>query len=185
MNFIETKIPGVYIIEPKIFGDNRGYFYESYSQREFDEHIRPIQFVQDNQSKSVKNVVRGLHYQKLPYAQSKLVRCPKGKVMDIAVDIRKYSPTYRQFVMVELSEDNHRQLFIPQGFAHGFITLSDEAILQYKCDNFYNKDADAGISILDESLGLNISEYVTELIMSEKDMNQPLLDDNKLDFIYY
>lgn len=155
MNVIDTELEGVKIIEPTIFKDARGYFFESFSQKEFNEKVAPITFVQDNESKSTYGVIRGLHYQKPPYAQSKLVRCVRGKVLDVAVDIRKGSPTYGKHVAVELSEDNHRQLFIPKGFAHGFAVLSDEAIFQYKCDEFYHPEVADGISVIDETLGID------------------------------
>ena len=155
MEVIKTSIDGVVIIEPRIFRDERGYFFESFSQREFDEKVGHIDFVQDNESMSVYGVMRGLHFQRPPYAQSKLVRCVRGKVLDVAVDIRAGSPTYGKYVAVELSEENHRQLFIPKGFAHGFSVLSDEAVFQYKCDNFYHPEADGGISILDDSIGID------------------------------
>ena len=138
MEVIKTDIEGVVIIEPRIFKDARGYFFESYSKKEFDEKVRPVDFVQDNESMSAKGVMRGLHFQRPPYTQSKLVRCVKGRVLDVAVDIRKGSPTYGKHVAVELSEDNHRQFFVPRGFAHGFAVLSDVAVFQYKCDNFYH-----------------------------------------------
>ena len=137
INVIETALPGVVIIEPKVFGDDRGYFMESYSQREFDEKVRPVRFVQDNESKSRYGVVRGLHFQKGRYAQSKLVRVVEGRVLDVAVDIRRGSPTFGRHVAVELTSENKRQLFIPRGFAHGFSVLSETAIFQYKCDNLY------------------------------------------------
>ena len=137
MEVIKTAIEGVFIIEPRLFKDDRGYFFESFSQREFNEKVRKVNFVQDNESKSSYGVLRGLHFQKPPYAQSKLVRVIKGAVLDVAVDIRKGSPTFGKYVSVELTEDNHRQFFIPRGFAHGFSVLTDEVIFQYKCDNFY------------------------------------------------
>jgi dTDP-4-dehydrorhamnose 3,5-epimerase len=155
MNVIDTELEGVKIIEPTIFKDGRGYFFESFSQKEFNEKVAPITFVQDNESKSTYGVIRGLHYQKPPYAQSKLVRCVRGKVLDVAVDIRKGSPTYGKHVAVELSEDNHRQLFIPKGFAHGFAVLSDEAVFQYKCDEFYHPEVADGISVIDKTLGID------------------------------
>ena len=169
MEVIKTKINGVYIIEPRIFEDSRGYFFESFSQREFDEKIGPITFVQDNESKSSYGVMRGLHFQRPPFTQSKLVRCVKGAVLDVAVDIRKGSPTYGQHVAVELSEDNHRQFFISKGFAHGFAVLSDVAVFQYKCNDFYHPEADSGINILDESLGINWRIPTDKAILSEKD----------------
>ena len=153
MEVIQTSIDGVVILEPKVFRDARGYFFESFSQREFEEKIRKIDFVQDNESMSSYGVIRGLHFQRPPFTQSKLVRCVKGRVLDVAVDIRKGSPTYGQHVAVELSEWNHRQFFVPRGFAHGFSVLSEIAVFQYKCDNFYTPEADGGISIKDETLG--------------------------------
>ena len=177
MNIIRTCIDGVLIIEPRIFEDSRGYFFESFSQREFDEKVRPIIFVQDNESKSSYGVMRGLHFQRPPYTQSKLVRCVKGTVLDVAVDIRKGSPTYGQHVAVELSEDNHRQFFISKGFAHGFAVLSDTAVFQYKCDEFYHPEADDGISILDDSLGIDWRIPKDKVILSGKDTKHSLLKD--------
>lgn len=177
MNVIKTSIEGVVIIEPRIFEDTRGYFFESFSQREFDEKVRPIVFVQDNESKSSYGVMRGLHFQRPPYTQSKLVRCVKGAVLDVAVDIRKGSPTYGHHVAVELTEENHRQFFIPKGFAHGFSVLSETAVFQYKCDEFYHPEADGGISILDDSLGIDWRIPVDKAILSEKDTRHPLLKD--------
>ena len=177
MEVIKTAIDGVYIIEPRVFKDARGYFFESFSQREFEEKIGPINFVQDNESMSSYGVMRGLHFQCPPYSQSKLVRCVKGAVLDVAVDIRKGSPTYGQHVAVELTEENHRQFFIPRGFAHGFSVLSDTAVFQYKCDNFYAPQADGGISILDESLGIDWKIPVEKAILSEKDIRHALLKD--------
>ena len=165
------------VIEPKVFGDSRGYFFESFSQREFEDKVRKINFVQDNQSMSSYGVMRGLHFQAPPFTQSKLVRCVKGRVLDVAVDIRKGSPTYGQHVAVELSEDNHRQFFVPRGFAHGFAVLSDTAIFQYKCDNFYAPQADGGISIKDESLGIDWLIPMDKALLSEKDMKHTLLKD--------
>ncbi len=170
-------------MEPKIFGDARGYFFESFSQREFDEKVafpnfgKPIQFVQDNESMSSYGVMRGLHFQAPPFTQSKLVRCVKGKVLDVAVDIRKGSPTYGQHVAVELSEDNHRQFFVPRGFAHGFAVLSGTAIFQYKCDNFYAPQADGGISIKDDTLGVDWQIPIANAVLSEKDINHHCLKD--------
>ena len=177
MEVIKTDIEGVVIIEPRIFEDARGYFFESFSQREFEEKIGKIVFVQDNESKSSYGVMRGLHFQRPPFTQSKLVRCVKGAVLDVAVDLRKSSPTYGKHVAVELTEDNHRQFFIPQGFAHGFAVLSEEAVFQYKCDNFYAPQADGGISILDESLGIDWKIPTDKAILSEKDTKHPLLKD--------
>lgn len=177
MQVIKTAIDGVYIIEPKVFADQRGYFFESFSQREFDEKVTPIRFVQDNESMSQYGVMRGLHFQRPPFTQSKLVRCTKGRVLDVAVDIRIGSPTYGQHVAVELSEENHRQFFIPKGFAHGFAVLSDTAVFQYKCDEFYHPEADGGISILDKSLGIDWHITADRAILSEKDTRHPLLRD--------
>lgn len=182
MDVIKTAIDGVVIIEPHIFNDDRGYFFESFSEREFKEKVKPINFVQDNESMSSYGVMRGLHFQKPPYAQSKLVRCVKGKVLDVAVDIRKGSPTYGKHVAIELSETNHRQLFIPRGFAHGFVVLSETAIFQYKCDNFYAPVADGGISIQDKSLGIDWQIPMEKAILSVKDMNHPLLKDYNTPF---
>lgn len=177
MNVIKTAIEGVVIIEPKIFEDARGYFFESFSQREFEEKVRPIHFVQDNESMSSYGVMRGLHFQRPPFTQSKLVRCVMGAVLDVAVDIRKGSPTYGQHVAVELTEDNHRQFFVPRGFAHGFAVLSETAFFQYKCDNFYAPQADGGISIKDDSLGIDWKIPVEHALLSEKDIKHALLKD--------
>ena len=177
MNVIKTDIDGVVIIEPTIFGDARGYFFESFSQREFDEKICPIRFVQDNESMSHFGVMRGLHFQRPPYAQSKLVRCVRGAVLDVAVDIRQGSPTYGKHVAIELTEDNHWQLFIPKGFAHGFAVLSETAVFQYKCDEFYHPEADEGISITDRSLGIDWRIPVNNAMLSEKDKKHPLMRD--------
>lgn len=177
MEVIQTNIEGVVIIEPRLFKDDRGYFFESYSERDFNRQVGEIHFVQDNESKSSYGVMRGLHFQRPPFTQSKLVRCVKGAVLDVAVDIRKDSPTYGQHVAVELTEDNHRQFFIPRGFAHGFAVLSPEAIFQYKCDNFYHPEADGGISILDTSLGIDWRIPTDHAILSEKDTKHPLLKD--------
>lgn len=187
MNVIETNIPGVLIIEPRVFKDARGYFFESYSQREFDEKIcailgHPIHFVQDNESMSSYGVMRGLHYQRMPYTQSKLVRCVKGSVLDVAVDIRKGSPTFGQHVAVELNEDNHLQFFVPRGFAHGFSVLSETAVFQYKCDAFYHPASDAGINIKDEMFGIDWRIPADKAILSEKDLRHANLLDGPLDF---
>ena len=182
MEVIKTELEGVVIIEPRIFKDARGYFFESFSQKEFNEKVMPVNFVQDNESMSSYGVMRGLHYQRMPYTQSKLVRCVKGAVLDVAVDIRKGSPTFGKHVAVELNEDNHRQLFISRGFAHGFAVLSDVAIFQYKCDNFYAPQADAGIQLFDETLGIDWKIPIVEAILSEKDLKQPLLKDVVLEF---
>lgn len=177
MDVIRTEIDGVVIIEPKIFGDARGYFFESFSQREFEEKVRKINFVQDNESMSSYGVMRGLHFQRPPFTQSKLVRCVKGAVLDVAVDIRKGSPTYGQHVAVELTEDNHHQFFVPRGFAHGFAVLSETAIFQYKCDNFYAPQADGGISIKDESFGIDWKIPTDKALLSEKDTLHECLKD--------
>ena len=175
MDVITTDIEGVVILRPRIFTDARGYFFESYSKREFDEKVRPIDFVQDNESCSTRGVIRGLHFQAPPYAQSKLVRCVRGATVDVAVDIRKGSPTYGRHVAVELTEENRLQLFIPRGFAHGFAVISDMAVFQYKCDNFYAPQAEGDISILDPSLGIDWHIDPTAAILSAKDTTHPLL----------
>lgn len=185
MEVIKTDIAGVVVIEPRLFRDDRGYFFESFSQRVFDEKVRPVDFVQDNESCSTKGVMRGLHFQRPPFAQSKLVRCVKGTVLDVAVDIRKGSPTYGRHVAVELSEENHRQFFIPRGFAHGFAVLSDIAVFQYKCDNYYAPQADGGIAITDESLGIDWRLDLRDVILSEKDTRHPLLADFDSPFDYH
>lgn len=177
MEVIRTAIDGVVIIEPRIFRDARGYFFESFSQREFDEKVRPVRFVQDNESMSSYGVMRGLHFQRPPYTQSKLVRVVKGAVLDVAVDIRKGSPTYGQHVAVELTEENHRQFFVPRGFAHGFAVLSQTSVFQYKCDNFYAPEADGGISILDDTLGIDWRIPVQQAVLSEKDIRHACLKD--------
>lgn len=177
MEVIKTAIEGVVVIEPKVFKDARGYFFESFSQREFEEKVRKINFVQDNESMSSYGVMRGLHFQAPPFTQSKLVRCVKGAVLDVAVDIRKGSPTYGQHVAVELTEDNHRQFFVPRGFAHGFAVLSEAAVFQYKCDNFYAPQADGGISIKDDSLGIDWQIPVEKALLSDKDTKHALLKD--------
>ena len=184
MEIIKTAIEGVVIIQPRIFEDARGYFFESFSQREFDEKLCPITFVQDNESKSSYGVMRGLHFQRPPFTQSKLVRCVKGAVLDVAVDIRKGSPTYGQHVAVELTEDNHLSIFIPKGFAHGFSVLSETAVFQYKCDEFYHPEADGGISILDDSLGIDWRIPVEKAILSDKDTRHSLLRDFDSPFDY-
>lgn len=184
MEVIRTAIDGVVIIEPRIFRDARGYFFESFSQREFDEKVRPVRFVQDNESMSSYGVMRGLHFQRPPYTQSKLVRVVKGAVLDVAVDIRKGSPTYGQHVAVELTEENHRQFFVPRGFAHGFAVLSQTAVFQYKCDNFYAPEADGGISILDDTLGIDWRIPVQQALLSEKDIRHACLKDFDSPFHY-
>ena len=177
MQVIKTPIEGLLIIEPRIFKDQRGYFFESFSQREFDEKVGPVRFVQDNESMSSYGVMRGLHFQRPPYTQSKLVRCVRGAVLDVAVDIRRGSSTYGQHVAVELTEENHRQFFIPKGFAHGFAVLSEIAVFQYKCDEFYHPEADGGIAITDQSLGIDWRIPTDQAILSEKDTKHPLLKD--------
>lgn len=184
MNIIQTEIPGVIIIEPRIFEDARGYFFESFSQREFDEKVGSVIFVQDNESKSSYGVMRGLHFQRPPFTQTKLVRCVRGAVLDVAVDIRRGSPTFGQHVAVELTEDNHRQFFIPKGFAHGFAVLSDTAVFQYKCDEFYHPEADGGINILDDSLGIDWHIPAGKAILSDKDTKHPLLQDFDTPFTF-
>lgn len=183
MEVIKTNIEGVFIIEPKVFGDSRGYFFESFNVREFREKTGlEINFVQDNESRSHYGVLRGLHFQRPPYAQSKLVRCVQGAVLDVAVDIRSSSPTYGQHIAVELTEDNHRQFFIPKGFAHGFAVLSETAVFQYKCDEFYHPEADGGISILDGSLGIDWKIPTDKVLLSDKDTKHPLFKDFETPF---
>ena len=177
MNVIKTAIEGVVIIVPRVFKDGRGYFFESFSQREFDEKVRKVSFVQDNESMSVYGVMRGLHFQRPPFTQSKFVRCVKGAVLDVALDIRKGSSTYGEHVAVELTEDNHRQFFVPRGFAHGFAVLSQTAVFQYKCDNFYVPEADGGVSIVDSSLSIDWKIDADKALLSEKDAKHALLKD--------
>ena len=177
MEVIKTDIEGVVIIEPRIFRDDRGYFFESFSQREFQEKVCNTVFVQDNESKSSYGVLRGLHFQKPPYAQSKLVRVIKGAVLDVAVDIRKGSPTFGQHVVVELTEDNHRQFFIPRGFAHGFSVLTDEVIFQYKCDNFYAPQSEGALAWDDPVPGIDWRLPAEKVILSEKDRHHSRLKD--------
>ena len=175
MKFIETEIEGVLIIEPRIFSDERGYFFESFSEREFASSVRPIKFVQDNESKSSYGVIRGLHFQRGEHSQSKLVRVVKGAVLDVAVDIRKGSPTFGKHIAVELSEDNKRQLYIPRGFAHGFSVLTPEVIFQYKCDNFYNRESEGAIAWDDPQLAIDWRIPTEKVILSEKDKYHPTL----------
>ena len=184
MNVIETGIEGLLILEPRIFKDVRGYFFESFSQREFEEKVGPVRFVQDNESMSTYGVMCGLHFQRPPYTQTKLVRCVSGRVLDVAVDIRIGSPTYGRHVAVELSAENHRQFFISKGFAHGFAVLSETAVFQYKCDEFYHPEADDGISILDGSLGIDWRIPTDKAILSEKDTRHGMLVDFKSPFTY-
>ena len=184
MNVIETAIPGVVIIEPRIFSDARGYFFESFNQREFDEKVRPVRFVQDNESKSSYGVLRGLHFQKGKDVQSKLVRVVKGAVLDVAVDIRKGSPTFGKWVSAELTEENHRQFFVPRGFAHGFSVLSEEAVFQYKCDNFYAPQSEGAIAWNDPDLNIDWHIPAENIQLSLKDSNHPLLKDLPYFFNY-
>ena len=183
MKFIETKIEDLIIIEPKVFGDKRGYFLESYNQDKFKEIIGEVLFVQDNESKSSKGVLRGLHFQKPPFDQAKLVRCIEGKVLDIAVDLRNESKTYGQYISVELSSVNKKQLFIPRGFAHGFLVQSETAIFSYKVDNLYAPDYDAGIRWNDPTLDIPWDVDKSEIFVSEKDSKLPLFSDFKSPFI--
>lgn len=184
MNVIQTEIPGVVIIEPKLFGDSRGYFFESFSERDFEEKVVRTHFVQDNESKSCYGVLRGLHFQKPPYAQAKLVRVIKGRVLDVAVDIRKGSPTYGKHVAVELTEDNHRQFFIPRGFAHGFAVLSEEAVFQYKCDSYYAPQSEGAIAWNDPDLDIDWGVPADKVLLSEKDSRHPRLRDAEIPFEY-
>ena len=177
MEYKKTSIEGVYIIEPKVFNDARGYFFEAWKKEEFEQHIGKVEFVQDNESKSSYGVLRGLHYQKGDCSQAKLVRVIKGKVLDVAVDIRKSSPTFGQHVMVELSDENKRQFFIPRGFAHGFLVLSDEAIFTYKVDNAYAPQADAGIRWNDPDINIQWPIDPKDVQTSEKDLKQPFFKD--------
>lgn len=177
MEFKETNIKGAYVIEPRVFNDARGYFYEVWKQSEFDEHIGKVTFVQDNESKSSYGVLRGLHYQKGALSQAKLVRVIKGKVLDVAVDLRRSSETFGQYVAVELSDDNKRQFFIPRGFAHGFLVLSDEAIFTYKVDNVYAPQAEAGIRWNDPDIAIEWPIDLSKVVTSEKDLRQPFLRD--------
>ena len=185
MKVLKTAIEGLLIIEPTVFSDSRGYFFESYNKQRFkDETGLDIDFVQDNESMSSYGVMRGLHFQRPPFSQSKLVRCVKGKVLDVAVDIRKGSPTYGQHVAVELTEDNHRQFFVPRGFAHGFAVLSQTAVFQYKCDNFYAPQADGGINIKDDTLDIDWQIPMDRAILSDKDLKHPNLADFDSPFEY-
>lgn len=181
---IETAIPGVVIIKPKVFDDKRGYFFESWSQKKFDELVRPINFVQDNESKSQYGVLRGLHFQKGKYSQSKLVRVVKGCVLDVAVDIRRGSPTFGQYVCTELTEENRLQMFVPRGFAHGFVVLSEEAIFQYKCDNLYAPTEEGSIAWNDPTINVNWRIPLSDIILSERDKHHPLLSESKCLFDY-
>lgn len=177
MNVIETDIDGLVIIEPRVFGDSRGYFFESFSERDFKREVADVDFVQDNESKSSYGVVRGLHFQRPPYAQAKLVRVVKGKVLDVAVDLRKESPTFGRYVAMELSEENHRQMFIPRGFAHGFSVLSEEVIFQYKCDNYYAPQSEGAVAWDDPDLDIDWKIPAGKVLLSEKDKKHPRLKD--------
>jgi len=177
MNFIKTHIEGVFIIEPQIFEDSRGYFFEAYNQVEFDNNIRPIHFVQDNESKSSYGVLRGVHFQSGTHAQSKLARVVKGRVYDVAVDVRIGSPTFGKYIGVELSDENHRMLFIPKGFAHGFSVLSDEAIFQYKVDNFYCPNSERAFAWNDKEININWHLPIEDIKVLDKDNHYPLLKD--------
>lgn len=184
MNVFYTEIEGLCIIEPKIFKDDRGYFFESFSQKEFNEKVRPVKFVQDNESKSCFGVLRGLHFQKGKHSQSKLVRVVKGRVLDIAVDIRHGSPTFGKYVSCELSADNHRQFFVPRGFAHGFVVLSDEAVFQYKCDNLYAPESEGALAWDDPDLAIDWMIPAKKIMLSTKDRTHPRLSESKELFDY-
>lgn len=177
MDVVRTDIEGLVIIQPRLFEDQRGYFFESFSERDFAHKVAPVSFVQDNESKSSYGVLRGLHFQKPPYEQAKLVRVVKGRVLDVAVDLRKGSPTYGRYEAVELSEDNHRQLFIPRGFAHGFCVLSDEAVFQYKCDNYYAPQSEGAVRWDDPDLDIDWKIPLEDVILSDKDRNHPCFKD--------
>lgn len=185
MELIKTDIDGVVLLKPRVFEDTRGYFFESFSRRELEPLIGPVDFVQDNESRSVRGVVRGLHFQCPPFAQAKLVRCVQGSVLDVAVDIRKGSPTFGRYVAVELSEHNHLAVFIPHGFAHGFAVLSDVAVFQYKCDNYYAPQSEGGISLFDSRLDIPWPFPADKAILSQKDLHHPLLADLHSPFIYH
>ena len=186
MNVVQTDIPGVLILEPRVFEDPRGYFFESFSQRDFDAQVAPVlghgvQFVQDNESLSSYGVVRGLHFQRPPFTQAKLVRCVRGTVLDVVVDLRHGSPTYGRHTCVEISGENHRQVLIDKGFAHGFAVLSETAVFQYKCDEFYHPEADGGIQLLDPALGIDWRLPASAMLLSDKDRRLPLLADNPIE----
>ena len=186
MQVIQTDIPGVLILEPRVFEDPRGYFFESFSQRDFDAQVAPVlghtvHFVQDNESLSSYGVVRGLHFQRPPFTQAKLVRCVRGTVLDVAVDLRRGAPTYGQHVSVEISGENHRQVLIDKGFAHGFAVLSETAVFQYKCDEFYHPEADGGIQLLDPALGIDWRLPASAMLLSDKDRRHPLLAENPIE----
>ncbi len=184
MNIIKTDIPGVLVIEPRVVTDGRGYFMEDFNRKVFEENVGRIDFVQENESMSVRGVIRGLHFQRPPHAQAKLVRCVSGEVLDVALDLRKGSPTYGRHVAVKLSGDTRRQCFLPRGVAHGFAVLSPTAMFQYKCDNYYHPESEGGISIADGSLGIDWHINPDEAILSDKDRRHPLLKDFESPFIY-
>ena len=177
MKVIKTPIDGLVVIEPNVFGDARGYFFESFNQAEFEREVGPVHFVQDNESRSVYGVVRGLHFQKEPYAQAKLVRVVLGAVLDVAVDLRAGSPTFGKHVAVELTGENHRQLFIPRGFAHGFAVLSPEAVFQYKCDNYYHPEAEGALAWNDPDIAIDWRIPASDVLLSAKDSSHPFLKD--------
>lgn len=178
MSIIQTNIEGVFIVEPQVFGDERGYFFESFNEERFrTETGLNVRFVQDNESKSKRGVLRGLHFQKEPYAQAKLVRVVQGRVLDVAVDIRPESPTFGRYVMTELSGENHRQMYIPKGFAHGYVVLEDNTIFQYKCDEYYHPEAEGGIAWNDPQIGIDWRLPESEIILSEKDKHRPTLNE--------
>ncbi len=183
MNVTKTSIEGVVIIEPHVFEDKRGYFFESFKQQEFNNMVCPVTFVQENESCSAKYVVRGLHYQNPPYSQAKFVRCVRGRIISLALDLRKDSPSYGKCLQTELSEENRQFEFIPRGFAHGFISLENESIVQYKCDNYYNKAEMFGVNVLDPALEISIPFGTDNAIISEADQCLPLLKDVMSPFI--
>jgi dTDP-4-dehydrorhamnose 3,5-epimerase len=184
MQVLQTKIPGLLIIEPKVFKDQRGYFFESYHYRKYQEFGIENEFVQDNVSSSVRGVIRGLHYQLSPYAQGKLIQVLKGKVLDVVVDLRQGSPTFGEHLALELSDENHRQFFVPRGFAHGFSVLSEDVIFSYKCDNYYNKESERGINFNDSSLNIDWQIPESEIIVSPKDQALPSLDEAEKNFVF-
>lgn len=184
MQILKTKIPGLLIVDPDVFKDDRGYFFESYNHQKYQDQGIDTEFVQDNISSSVRGVVRGLHYQLAPYAQGKLIQVLKGTVLDVAVDLRKGSPTFGEYLALELSEDTHRQFYIPQGFAHGFSVLSEEAVFSYKCNNYYNKESERGINFLDPSLNIDWQIPENEIIISPKDQALPFLDEAEYNFVF-
>ncbi len=178
---VQTALSGLVVLKPRIFEDARGYFFESFSKRDLEELVGPVDFVQDNESLSSYGVVRGLHFQKPPFTQAKLVRCTRGRVLDVAVDIRRGSPTFGEHFAVELSEENHLQFFIPKGFAHGFSVLSETAVFQYKCDEFYHPEADAGVLLTDPTLGIDWKIAPEQMILSDKDkLRRPLRESDAI-----